>query len=251
MINLIINADDYGLNQQCSEAIISAWEKRLITDTTIVANGTYFEEAILKAKSSELARNIGIHFNLTEGIPLSKEIDKIDAFVKNGVFHGEIDRKRRLNNAEEQAVFEELSAQVERLKETGINITHADSHHHIHTALYILPIVIRVCRKYDIEKIRIHRNLGNMSIAKRAGKGLLNYWIRSQGLITTLHFGSMNDIRISHIKGCCEIMVHPDFDGGGILIDRKKKAVNGSEGSPLTLPNEIGEYKLLSYKELR
>ena len=150
MIKMIINADDFGLNQQCTKAICEAWMNRLITDTTMIANGTCFDYAINEAKSKELFNNIGIHFNLTEGIPLTEKIRGLDAFVQNGAFHGKINRKRRLSGEEKLAVYEELSAQTKRLIEAGISITHADSHHHIHTAIYITPIVIQVCKEYGI-----------------------------------------------------------------------------------------------------
>ena len=46
MQGVIINADDFGLNEHCSLAIAEAFKKGLITDTTMVANGEYFDDAV-------------------------------------------------------------------------------------------------------------------------------------------------------------------------------------------------------------
>ena len=247
---VIINADDFGLNHQCTKAIYEAWQNRLITDTSMVANGKDFDNVLLFASTTDLFNNIGIHFNLTEGVPLSERIKKCSLFVKNGIFHGEINRKRRLTRDDSIAVSEELSAQVERIQRVGISITHADSHHHIHTAPFITPIVIHVCRQYGIKKIRAHRNIGNMSFCKRAAKTSFNWWLQSQGFRITDYFGSMNDVKGKAYLGCLEIMVHPDYDRNGVLIDRVGKDGNYYTGDPLQLPMVPGNYELTSYKEL-
>lgn len=36
---VIINADDFGQTESCTRAIYEAFQKGLITDTTMVANG--------------------------------------------------------------------------------------------------------------------------------------------------------------------------------------------------------------------
>ena len=64
---IIINADDFGLNPSCTEAICKAFKNSLITDTTMVANGTVFEEAVDYIQKYQLQGKVGIHFNLTEG----------------------------------------------------------------------------------------------------------------------------------------------------------------------------------------
>jgi len=47
---VIINADDFGMSESCSRAIALAFEKGLVTDTTMMATGDFFDEAVGLAK---------------------------------------------------------------------------------------------------------------------------------------------------------------------------------------------------------
>ena len=165
---IIINADDFGLSDSVNRAIAAAFSDRLISDTTMLANGKAFDGAITLANEEGFLDKIGIHFNLTEGEPLTEEIKKCPSFCENGVFHGKIDRLKPLSRTEKSALYTELSAQVQKIRSAGLNIDHADSHHHIHTAVFIAPIVFRVCRENGITKIRLHRNIGAIPSYKRA-----------------------------------------------------------------------------------
>ena len=74
---IIINGDDFGMNRRCSTAIAAAFDKGLITDTTMMANGDCFEYAVALAREKGFFDRIGIHFNLTEGTPLTKGITEL------------------------------------------------------------------------------------------------------------------------------------------------------------------------------
>ena len=80
MIVIRINADDFGLNSSCTKAICEAFEKKLITDTTMVANGKNFDEAVVSIKREKMDGKIGIHFNLTEGSPITSKIKDCDSW---------------------------------------------------------------------------------------------------------------------------------------------------------------------------
>lgn len=248
MKTILINADDFGLNSSCTEAICEAFDKKLITDTTLVANGEAFQEALDAIEQYDLHRKIGIHFNLTEGVPLTEEIRKFDSFANNGCFHGKVNRIRPLSKAEKKAVYEELTAQAKRLKAAGVNISHADSHHHIHTGLFIAPIAVRVCKEQKIKKIRLHRNIGSISFPKRIIKKLFNVWIALKGFKTVKYFGSMEDVELTGIMDNLEIMVHPEYNARGELID-KTDVETGVAAGPF-LKRLDGNYKLKGYSEL-
>lgn len=220
---VIINADDFGLNEHCSKAIAEAFSKELVTDTTMMATGDYFEEAVVLAKKEGFFDRIGIHFNLTEGEPLTEDIRKCGNFVRNGRFHKEYNRLKPLSSFEKQAVYRELSAQAQKIEDAGLTIAHADSHHHVHTAVFIAPIVARVCKEHGVDKIRLHRNLGQISSVKKVVKKRYNHWLKQQGFITTDWFAYVMDIEDAPIPDNTEIMVHPDYDKEGVLIDRRGK----------------------------
>lgn len=220
-MGIIINADDYGMNERCSEAIARAFHEGLITDTTMMATGEYFDRAVILAKEQGFKDKIGIHFNLTEGEPLTEEIKKCSRFVTEGRLTRQYNRISPLTKREKSAIYHELSAQVEKLESSGINITHADSHHHIHTGFFIAPIVTKVCKEHGINKVRLNRNLGKISFIKSFIKNKYNRWLQKQGFVTTEFFAFSKDVADTYIPDNTEVMVHPDFDENGVLIDRR------------------------------
>ena len=230
---LIINADDFGLSHSANRAIADAFKNNLISDTTIMANGQAFDEAVRLAHENGFEKNVGVHFNLTEGEPLTDEIKHCPAFCENGLFHNRINRLKPLNSAEKAAVYNELSTQVKKIKEAGIDIDHADSHHHIHTAVFIALIVFRVCKENSIDKIRLHRNIGNIPSYKMLIKNTYNKNLGKKGFLTTDYFGSLDDITGIGLQDNVEIMVHPDYDKNGILIDRRDIIDDTPSGVPL------------------
>ena len=71
-MKIIINADDYGLNSNVNKAIYLCFKKELISSTTMLANMPAFEEALNMSREINITNNIGLHFNLVEGFPLTK-----------------------------------------------------------------------------------------------------------------------------------------------------------------------------------
>ena len=124
MPRVTINGDDFGMNESCTKAILRALREGWITDTTMMANGSFFDEAIQMAKEFGMTDRIGVHFNLTEGRPLTEGITKAPLFVKDGVFHRAfLHRPRELNEVERQAVFAELAPQLGVDRETALKIS--------------------------------------------------------------------------------------------------------------------------------
>lgn len=250
MPTVTINADDFGLNEHCSKAIAETFEKELVTDTTMMATGEYFDEAVALAKERGFIDQIGIHLNLTEGVPLTEEIKQCPRFVTGCRFNKQYDRTKRLTPDEKDAIYKELTEQVEKIQAAGITITHADSHHHIHTGLFVAPIAARVCHEHGINKIRLHRNAGQISFVKRIVKNRYNKWLRTQGFITTDHFAYVMDIEGFDVPDNTEIMIHPDYDKDRSLIDRRGMEDGIPIGNPIPPYGAQPTIILRGYKEL-
>lgn len=246
MNRIIINADDFGLNEHNSRAIAEAFKKGLITDTTMMASGEFFNGAVDLAKREDFFDKIGIHLNLTEGEPLTEDIKKHERFVTNGRFNKKYGSAKCLTCAEADAIYKELTAQVKMLKGAGIKITHADSHHHIHTYFYIAPIALRVCRENGIDKIRILRQ-SVQDVRQRESFKLL---LEQNGFITTKCFMYACDALDKIIPDNTEILTHPDFDKNGVLIDRRGFDSGIPSGYPLPDFNSKKHLTLTDYTRL-
>lgn len=227
---MIVNADDFGLDGNVNRAILECFARGYCTDTTIMANMPGFEEACELAHERGLAQRVGIHFVLTDGLPLTDGIRRCPRFCgENGAFSL---RKRphvwRLSAAEAHALRQELAAQVTACRRRGLPVSHADSHEHVHEEWGIASVVMRLCAEHAIPHVRIARNCGpRRSLATWTYRKLANLRLRRSGLAWTNYFGSVEDyLHLLARKGVtprtqdAEIMIHPVYDSTGVLVDR-------------------------------
>lgn len=222
---IIINADDFGWSESCSKAIIKAFESGYISTTTACANGDYFDDAVKMIKGTPFEKLVGIHINLTEGRPLSDGIKNNPLFCnENGEYIYFPHRFKLLSKKDKKDVYYEITAQVERFKSSGLEIHHADSHHHVHNAMNIFPIYLRVMKEQGVTKIRRFRNLGQILFIKKIMKNLYNRKLTKSDLAYSDYFCEIGDYRKEYFKQITdktiELMSHPDFDKNGKLVDR-------------------------------
>ncbi len=227
--NIKINADDFGLNSSVNNAIIEAFEKDYINSTTLMANMPGFDHAICLIHKHQLALKTGVHLVLTEGTPLTNKIQSVDF-----LFAGKTRLKNHLlksvfflNKEQEELIFKEFSAQIGRIVGSGISITHIDTHHHVHEFYCILKIIMKIKQTYNIPFIRI---LNNTNISTKAYKlyyrQIINFYLKRNKANYTDIFGDQTDVLLRikkksiSSKEMIEIMVHPDYDNQGKLIDR-------------------------------
>lgn len=159
MTKIIINSDDCGYSKEVDEHIGMAIRLGKVTSSTIMANMSDFEGAIKLSEEFGQDISFGVHLNLTEGEPLleSSVLLKEGFYIINEdkiVFNGNQFRYRPLSSAARNAVIAELDAQVKKLIASGVSISHIDSHHHIHTSPFILPLVLQVAKENGIHRIR-------------------------------------------------------------------------------------------------
>lgn len=223
MLKFTVNADDFGWSESCTKAILTSFENGWIQTSTMIATGAYFEEAAELVKSSDLKDALGIHFDLTEGAPLTDGIKRDPFFCdENGLFHMHPQRYKPLPRETKTRVYEELRAQAQRFFDAGLACHHADSHHHVHTAPFIFPMVLDVAKEFGIRKLRITRDIGAISFSKNILKKAFNARLRHLGMDYTDHFGSFEDAATLPREGeaTVEVMCHPDCDEKGRIVDR-------------------------------
>lgn len=248
---VVVNADDFGLNSSVNKAIADAFRQRLISSTTIITNMPGFGEACEIAETNKLQDRIGVHLNLMEGQPLTEGIRGCKRFCsESGIFNGCLEGKHfNFSPVEKKAVLAELKAQIELCEMHGITPTHMDSHHHFHTSVAFLPIIIKLARMKGISAIRLNNNCCEpLPVYKKVYKILYNMTLYLSGMGKTDYFCTIDDVeRIcpSLRKGIVEVMVHPTYSAGGVLVDSQNKM-------PLVGQLQIlREYSMSSYAALK
>ena len=82
MIQLIVNADDFGLTEGTNYGIIDGHINGLVNSTTMMMNMPGTEHAVRLAKTYA---GVGVHLVLTAGEPLLKDVPslvgKTDRFI--------------------------------------------------------------------------------------------------------------------------------------------------------------------------
>ena len=158
MSKLIINADDFGLHSAINEGIIVGHTKGAITSTSILASGAAFNEAVDMAKEYPKL-GIGIHIALVGGIAPVSDPSEIPSLVtKEGVFvdnYVEFMKRIYSGSINYDEVRTEITKQVSKIMESGVNVTHIDGHQHMHVLPSILPIVLEQAMRYKIKAIRV------------------------------------------------------------------------------------------------
>jgi len=229
-MKIIINADDFGTSHSTDEAIIQTFSSDALSSTTIVANGASFESACQRAHDEKLLDRVGIHINLTDGLPLTDGIRKCPRFCDDsGCF---LPKKLTLSRLllpmhadEKLALVCEVKAQIHRCRQHGLPLTHADSHNHVHTEIMIGTLIMDVLKEEAIPYLRLTRNIGgNMSMAKKAYKHLFNGILSSKGLRGVSYFGEYSDLigiyrDGGNRTGSTEIMCHPVLGENGSVLD--------------------------------
>jgi len=210
-----------------------------ITSTTIMPNGNAFEHAVALASTNKQL-GIGVHLTLVGGGSPVCRPEQVQSLV-NG--EGKLSSHypqfllRYISGKVQLAdVRRELIAQVQKAVDSGLAITHLDSHQHMHILPGIIDITIDIAKEFNIPSVRIPAEpyffIGEYpySIARfvsRAGLTFLSQIaslkIKKHKLFMPDHFfgmlagGNMCEPFLTVIvenlpDGISEIMMHPGTD---------------------------------------
>lgn len=146
-MKIINNADDFGYSNAVNYGIIDSHKYGGLTSTTIMANMPGFEHAINLAKENPNL-GIGVHMTLTCGKPLLNTHKTL--IDENGNFKSLSFYKDITTSIDDEEVYKEWKAQIEYVYTAGIQPTHLDSHHHIHTFKNNLKIAIKLAKEYNL-----------------------------------------------------------------------------------------------------
>lgn len=229
---LIVNADDFGLDEKVNEGIIEAYQRGIVTSTSILANGSAFEHGVRLLKDNP-GLGVGVHLALVAGRPLGKW----QTIVVGGEFYPDYHsffRRYLTGRISLQEIKEEWRLQIKKVQQSGLRLTHLDSHQHLHLVPGILKIVLELADEFAISCLRCPRETqlaaGIPSVFRliaRSGLSLLSSYAQpfiKQKCITTDDFlgmlwgGSMSEEKLKTVlsnmtlKGTTELMVHPGVD---------------------------------------
>jgi len=156
---LIVNADDFGFTAGVNRAIAEAHTNGIVTSSTLMANGTAFDDAIRFAKQlPELS--VGCHVVLIDGEPIL-DAARLPTITSNKSGHSRFTNNlksfaaRALAGRLDASQLEsEASAQIRKIQSAGVPVSHLDSHKHTHLFPAVLRPLLRAARACGVCAIR-------------------------------------------------------------------------------------------------
>lgn len=254
VVAIITNADDLGRSVGVNEAVFRLVEQGKVTSATLVATGEALADAVARAQAHPDC-SYGVHLFLDEFRPVTDLSQFPSVLGSEGNFQSDA-RRYHYNAALRQALVQEWVAQVGRVRQAGVHVSHLDSHQHIHTFPRVFGMLKQVQKLTGIRKVRcsLNRYLEPkrcLLIAKRLYNTALRY---HPATVTTDYFMSFGTfytlLKEGRLPGAgtYELMVHP---GAGLYM--AEPGPYEAELAALEGPWEEllgGECRLMTYREL-
>ena len=159
MRQLIITSDDFGLSSGVNRAVEQAWRNGILTCASIMPGAAGFNEAVEIAKRNP-GLQVGLHLPLVHGSSVLPHeripglVDTAGQFTDNPVAAGM--RYYFIQDLRSQ-IRSEIEAQLQRVLDSGIRISHIDGHLNIHQHPTVFSILNELMPAYGITSFRLSR----------------------------------------------------------------------------------------------
>lgn len=173
---IIFNADDFGISLGVNQAIVKAYNEGVLNSASLMVNQKYAKDAVkLHKDMPNLA--LGLHVNLTNEYPAAKAEDIFLLVDKNGKFKNGFLKlfllsMLRPKKFKQQAKIE-IEAQIQKAIKMGVNLSHIDSHRHVHMIPAVFDIFKEMMAKYGIKKTRVMNENLFMTLKTNKNKSYL------------------------------------------------------------------------------
>ncbi|MGF1489935.1 MAG: hopanoid biosynthesis-associated protein HpnK [Prochloraceae cyanobacterium] len=270
----VINADDFGISEDVNRAIARAFDRGILTSTSLMVTGDACAEAVELAKiRPKLA--VGLHLVLCCGksaLPASEIPDLVDRdgnFPEDPTVAG---LRYQFSRAARSQLKREIKAQLEKFQQTGLKLSHLDGHLHLHCHPVILAIISELAENFAIEFVRLPQEELNLNLSfdradlstklirsfifdrlRQVGENIftkkqIGFADRVYGLLQT---GQISEDYLLHLIGnikkvnLIEIYAHPDLKGTG------KQELAALTSKRVRECLSFHNFELTNYNELR
>lgn len=243
MRRLIVNADDFGLTRGINRAVVDLHQQGALSSATLMAAAPRFAEAVEMAQQHPKL-GVGCHVVLVDGTPVADPA-LIPTLVAAATANhppafrpvlGAFVRDLSLGRIQPEHIEREAAAQISRLQQAGISVTHVDTHKHTHMFPAVLDGVLRAAAACGVRAVRNPFEPA-WSLAATPKSGFVrklqvrclnsfrrNFWrqVRERGFSTTdgcigvLATGTLDEAALGSIlrampKGTWELVCHPAY----------------------------------------
>ena len=186
MVQIVLNADDFGASASINTAIVRAHRQGVLTSASLIVTGDAAAEAVALAREApELA--VGLHLVVACG-RAAHPPDQMPHIVDgDGLFPTDPLRaglRYYFSRTAQAELATEMQAQFERFVATGLPLSHVDSHLHMHLHPTVMRLLLPLAEKYGAQGLRLPRDDFWISMAHdRRRAGLKALWAIVFGLL--------------------------------------------------------------------
>jgi predicted glycoside hydrolase/deacetylase ChbG (UPF0249 family) len=207
MRRLFINADDFGLTEGVTAGIAEALAAGVVGGTTAMVCVPGAVERIMR-HGRRFAGRVGLHLQLTGGRPCLSASEIPSLVGGDGTFPR---KKVAVADVDPTEVAREWRAQLARFRQTGLEPSHLDTHHHIHKRPEVLGVFVELARELGLParalSDEMRRDLDAAGVA-HADVCVTRFFGED---LTVARFLSLVDAAFAALcgQGTVEIMCHP------------------------------------------
>lgn len=155
--NLIITADDFGLDVAVNAAVEIGHRQGVLTAASLMVGAPAAEDAVARARAFPSLR-VGLHLVLVEGRPVLPP-EKVSRLVdRNGRFREDMvgaGVRVFFDPAARRELAAEIAAQFEAFARTGLVLDHVNSHKHFHLHPTIAGLILKIGRRFGMAAARL------------------------------------------------------------------------------------------------
>lgn len=169
---LIVNADDFGRSGAINAAVIQAHEEGILTSASLMVNGEAFNQAVELARAHPKL-GVGLHLTLVCGKPtlspaqIPSLVGSDGMFTDNPVVGG---TKYFFSSAARAELRQEIRAQFEKFRMTGLPLDHLNGHLHLHLHPAVLPILCELFAEFGVTRARLTHEPAALSFRLEKGR---------------------------------------------------------------------------------
>lgn len=159
-MRVILHADDFGYDKDTTQATIELLENGALTSASIMVTMPAAGEAMAYAASHKQF-SFGVHLTYVDGLKQALQKESSSLLDANGLFYpsNEVRRKAIKLAINRQDIVDETIAQIDLLRNAGVNISHLDSHGHLHKFPSFLLALPEIKKRSGIERVRRVQNV--------------------------------------------------------------------------------------------
>jgi predicted glycoside hydrolase/deacetylase ChbG (UPF0249 family) len=157
-MRIILNADDFGQDEDTVRATIECFSRGALSSATIMPGMPETTKAVTFAKANPQF-SFGVHLTFVGNgaeRPVSDPKHIPDLCDPDGRFlpFKTIRNRAMRSRVRPDQIEREATAQISLLRDLGLKISHVDSHEHMHKFGPFLSVLQKVLPRFDIHRVR-------------------------------------------------------------------------------------------------